>query len=75
MTERSSYEKEVTGALRVFTMIPGSTRKKDPDNRWGDKGHFPCPKCNVGSVHWYRSPINGHARFCCSTENCCSGIE
>ena len=60
--------------LEAVKLIPGSTRKSDPDNHWGKSGEFECPKCHTGNCMWYRSKINGHFRLQCSTENCLSGM-
>lgn len=57
--------------LKIVRAIPGSDRKKDPDNRWGTAGDldFPCHKCGAG-LHWARARSNGHIRAWCDTADC-----
>lgn len=46
-----------------------------PAGKPGDSGEVRCPSCGSGSIHYGRSPTNGHLWAVCTTSNCFQVME
>jgi hypothetical protein len=59
----------------IVAEIPGSSDRKDKDNKWGHSGKFDCLGCGKGQVHWVRARSNGHIHAQCTTPWCFAIIQ
>jgi len=41
----------------------------------GGTGEFPCPACEIGTVHYSVASVNGHIHAGCTTEGCIRFME